>query len=491
MNALAARMIEPDVEVAIPSESRPTLCVDLDHTLLRTDILYEQIALLARQKPAALLALPFWASHGRAALKRRLAKEVKLDIGSLPFNEELLAWLSEERAQGRRMALYSASDETVVAAVAHHLGLFDSWAGSDGVDNLAGSRKAQAIHEAFGSNFVYAGDHPRDVPVFAAGQGAVYVGDVDDLARRLPHDHPVEASFPGQSGTLKLWAKQLRLHQWTKNLLVFVPVLLAGRLAGGQEYLASVLAFFMLSFLASSGYVLNDLLDLEADRGHEIKRTRPFASGVLKVRDGLVAFPLLLLAGLGMGLFLPPAAIAAGGLYLATTLAYSFALKREPMLDVMILAGLFTIRLLAGAFAIELPISYWLLTFSMFIFTSLAVVKRYAELLKLARRQGTVLAHRGYSTADLGLLLALGVGTAVAACVIFIIYLINEHFSRAIYTEPGWLWLAFPILHYWLMRVWYLAVHGQMNEDPVVFAMTDRTSWLLGLAVVAVLLLAW
>jgi 4-hydroxybenzoate polyprenyltransferase len=301
----------------------------------------------------------------------------------------------------------------------------------------------------------------------------------------------VPLASTASSGRARAWLRALRPHQWAKNLLVFVPVLLAGPLGGRGDFARAVLGFSVLSLLSAAGYVVNDLLDVEVDRQHRTKRLRPFAAGELAVAEGALGAALLVLAAAGLTVLTPPAFRPAAAVYLAGTLAYSLALKREPLLDVLALAGLFTVRVLAGAALLPVPLSFWLLTFSMFLFLSLALVKRYAELAGLARTGATdVVPGRGYGVPELPLLLATGVASGVAATTIFVVYLVEERFPSGLYARPGWLWLVFPVLAYWLLRVWRLAVYGRMSEDPVLFALKDRCSLALGAAVLGLVLLA-
>jgi 4-hydroxybenzoate polyprenyltransferase len=394
-----------------------------------------------------------------------------LEVDSLPLNEGLVAYLREQKARGRRLALFSAADQRIASAVAAHLGLFAEAHGSDGAVNLSGPRKLERIRERLGPDFAYAGDAAVDQPIWQEARSAILVGDVARLEAGLDGT-PVEARFPAARGGIGAWLRALRLHQWGKNALVFVPVLLAGQTVGLATYLDALIGFLVLGLLASAGYVLNDLLDLPADRRHPTKRYRPFASAELSIGAGIAAVPVML----------------------ALVALYSLKLKRVPIVDVLTLAGLFTIRVLAGALLVPDPLSYWLLTFSMFLFLGLAMIKRYTELhaLLLARGEGAALAARGgYSTVDLPLLLATGLASAVAANVIFVIYLIDERFRADIYGHPERLWLIFPLFTYWLIRLWRLALHGRMHEDPVLFALKDRTSLLIGALVGLIVALAW
>jgi 4-hydroxybenzoate polyprenyltransferase len=472
------------------------LCVDLDGTLLRTDLLHELVMRLVRQQPSALLSLPGWLLGGKAVLKQRLATLVRLDLSTLPLNEPLLDHLAAEHAKGRELSLLSAADDSLVQAFAARIGLF-AWAkGSDGRLNLAGARKLVAIRERYGdAPFAYAGNAQVDMPIWGESAAAVVAGEACHRLREVERLAPIEASFPygaaGVAGRARAWLRALRPHQWAKNLLLLAPVVLAGPLAGLTDFLEAGLGFVIFGLLASAGYVINDLLDLEADRRHRTKRLRPFAAGDLPIREGVQGALLLILLAAGL-LFLMPLAFApAAAAYFAGTLAYSLALKREPMLDVLALAGLFTVRVLAGASVLAVPYSFWLLTFSMFLFLSLALVKRYAELAELARtRSAEAIPGRGYTLPELPLVLSMGVTTAVAANIIFLVYLIEEKFPSGLYARPGWLWLVFPALMYWLMRVWRLAVQGKMHEDPVSFALRDRVSLALGAVVLGLLLLA-
>ncbi|WP_191060165.1 UbiA family prenyltransferase, partial [Geminicoccus harenae] len=328
-----------------------------------------------------------------------------------------------------------------------------------------------------------------DLPIWRASQGAILVGRGMRFEKRLG-DVPVVGRFPQQSGPLQAWLRALRLYQWPKNLLVFLPVLLAGPMAGIDDWGEAVLAFLMLSVLASAGYLINDLLDLAADRQHPTKRNRPFASGALPVAHGVIAVPGLLVVAVLLGLFLPPASLLVGFVYLCGTLAYSFFLKKVPMLDAIVLACLFTLRIVAGIVLMTLPWSFWLLTFSMFFFLSLALLKRFTELREVSQSPDRELRRRGYTTDDLALLLSMGSSSGIAACVIFVMYLMEEQFSRSIYASPEWLWVILVLLLYWLGRVWQLAVRGHMNEDPLLFALRDRVSHLIGLGAIVFILLA-
>lgn len=474
---------------AVPGVLAPIpLWVALDGALLRTDSLIEAVLWLARRRPGLLLQLLFALLRGEAFLRSRATALAALDPQTLPINAELVAYLRAQRAAGRHLVLVSSADRVLVEAVAAKVGLFDRALGSDGDAILDDAAALEAARAAHGAEFAFAARGRADPAIWRAARAAVVVADSDRAAGSLA---AVEARFRSGRGGLRVWVKALRLHQWSKNALLFVPLGLAGPLASYADYAAGLLGFLVFGLLASTGYLINDLLDLEADRRHRSKQHRPFAAGTLAPAAGIGAAGLLLLVAAALSTFLPATFGAVAAAYLAGTLTYSMHLKRVPMLDVLVLAGLFTVRILAGAMLTPGPLSFWLLTFSMFLFLSLALVKRYTELAELSADETTLLASRGYTVLDLPLILPLGLGSALASAVIFVSYLVNEKFPTTIYRHPEWLWFVFPILLFWLMRVWRLAVHGRMNDDPVLFALRDRLSLALGAVIGLLLVMAW
>ncbi len=471
--------------------SAPPLAVDLDGTLIQSDTLHEGFLACLHRAPEAVGELGRALRRSKAAFKRAVTERVEFDPKLLPYNEEMLAYLREQREAGRVIGLFTAADQGIADAVARHLGLFDLARGSDGVTNLSGAEKARAIRREFGDHFVYAGDSPVDAPVFEQAQRVVLVGPVERLQAALPAGKPVEAAFPVRRAGLSIWARALRVKHWTKNLLVFVaPVL--GFHFSAEVIGSSLLMFMSLSLLASATYLLNDLVDLAADRAHPKKQHRPLAAGLIPARDGVLAAFGMIAASLGLGLLLlPVSGLLALHAYLAITLAYSFALKRQAFVDVVVLAGLFTLRVLAGAALVPAPISPWLLTFSMLFFLGLAMIKRCAELERVLGDGGNAVSSRGYTVRDLPLLLAAGVASGFTAIAVFTIYLINDQYPRDVYGHPELLWAMVPVILLWLLRMWHLTVHRRMDEDPVVFALRDRMSLALGGAVGLILLAAW
>jgi 4-hydroxybenzoate polyprenyltransferase len=447
------------------------LCVDLDGTLIRTDLLAEAALEFVRRQPGSAWRLPLWALRGRLRFKNELAARVTLDPKSLPYRRELLDHIEHHRAEGGSCYLVTASPAPWAAAISAHLGLFDEAIGSDAARNLKGRAKAAYLRQRFEhSGFAYVGDSRADRPVWQAAQTRLGAGSA--AARHLQLDDRI---FRDPAGGAAALLRAMRPHQWLKNLLVFVALLAAHRVADPAALVAALLAFAAFSLCASSAYLINDLVDLPVDRVHPRKAGRPFASGAASIGSGVLLAPALLAAAAGLCLLLPPAFAVILAVYFATTLAYSFTLKRRALVDVFTLAGLYTTRVIAGAAAIGVSISIWLLAFSMFMFLSLALLKRQTELLETARRAAVQIAGRGYRSGDAILLTALGIASGFASVVVFCLYVAHA-FATQLYRTPALLWLICPLLLYWLSRMWLLAERGQMDDDPIVFTARDPIS---------------
>lgn len=473
------------------SEAQSTpLCVDLDGTLIHSDLLLESFLLLIKQNPLFLFLVPLWLLGGKARLKAEIASRVQLNGAALPYSEQFLDWLKAQKAQGREIWLCTASDQRMAQAVAQHVGLFDGVLASDGQTNLSGSNKAQQLVQRFGERgFDYCGNERVDLKVWQHARSAIVVNAKPGLEASARACTQVEAVFQPPKSGLRVALKALRVHQWAKNALIFVPLAAAHRLQDTPTLVAGLVAFAAFSLCASSVYLLNDMLDLEADRQHPRKCKRPFAAGTLSLLFGLVAAPALLLISLALALTLPLKFLAVLGAYYLVTLAYSFGLKRLVMIDVLTLAGLYTVRIVAGAAATDIPLSFWLLLFAIFIFLSLAIVKRYAELHAM-RKQGQLKASgRGYQVEDLALLQSLGASSGYISILVLALY-VNSPDIAVLYSHPKMVWMLCPIMLYWVSRVWMQTYRGHMHDDPLVFALKDRISLLTGAAAAAVLLLA-
>lgn len=479
-------------ERARPEEATQPLplCVDLDGTLVASDTLHESLAWLARRRPGVLWRTPVWLRRGRAHFKRRVADAGVPDPAALPYREEVLAYVREARAAGRTVVLATAADHRIADAVAGHLGLFDRVLATDGRRNLKGAAKRAALDEAFGRRgYEYLGDHGADRAVWEGAARISCVGLSDAEVRRLEGHAPLARRFDGAAGGLGAWLRALRVHQWVKNVLLFVPLLAAHR--GDEPALLALaaLGFLAFSLCASGVYLLNDLMDLEADRQHPTKRDRPFASGRLPIAEGAMLAPVLIGAALvGSALVLPVGFTGALGVYLVLNALYTFVLKRVAIADVIFLASLYSLRVLAGGLVTGIPVSPWLIGFSLFFFLSLAILKRYADLRILAGSEGGVRSSPGrdYSLDDAALLLAMGPASGYMAVVVLVLYVQSDAVVR-LYRTPEILWLLAPLLVYWVSRVWWIAHRGRMTEDPIVFTSRDPASWLVGALAVATL----
>jgi 4-hydroxybenzoate polyprenyltransferase len=418
-----------------------------------------------------------------------ISQSIVLDAASLPYNRRLLTFLRLEHAQGRAIYLASGANIDLAKRVASHLNVFTGVLGSDR-NSLAGSTKLQRIRDQIDySEFAYVGGDVLDLSLFTSATTPM----VANPTRRLTAFLHARGIFPfrefrDRSHPIKSLRKAIRLHQWSKNLLILVPLLLAHQ-PSLKTLATALLAFFSFSLAASATYILNDLLDIDADRRHLRKRHRPFASGDLSVSTGLALVTGFLGLALFATRFLPHAFSLWLGFYLASTLAYSLYLKRIPIVDVLVLSGLYTLRMQAGSAATHTPISHWLAGLSVFLFLSLAMVKRFAELENLRASGSLPNNGRGYHVSDIEQMRSFGTASAYAAVIIFAIY-ISGHDVMALYRQPRFLWLIVPLMILWLSRVWLVASRGELNEDPVVFALTDRLSLFIGIMAVALTLLA-
>jgi 4-hydroxybenzoate polyprenyltransferase/phosphoserine phosphatase len=475
----ARRFPRQETEIVDSGLNTLPLCIDLDGTLLKTDTLMESYLRLVFARPWMALAPLAWLGGGKAKMKREMTRRIRLDPAALPYNEELLAHIRAEKARGRQIVLVTAADHAVADAVAAHLGLFDEVIASDGVVNLRGRHKAEALATRFGEGgFIYAGNDETDYAVWDKAAGAILVNAarrIETKARR--RGARIDQVFDSPPGRLKAWIKALRPHQWAKNVLVFVPVVTANALLDIAAWTQTLLAFIAFCAIASTVYVVNDLSDLESDRRHARKRKRPFASGALPVEQGLLALPILVAIGVALALVSGAAWVLLA--YAVITTAYTFKLKELPLVDVFTLAALYTVRVVAGGEASGYTVSHWLLGFSSFLFLSLALIKRVAELGELQLAGRSVNARRGYVLEDLGLLQLMGVASTFASSLVLALY-ISSDVVQANYAYPYALWLLVPLLLFWQCRLWMSTLRGYMHHDPLVYSAKDWVSWVVG-----------
>ncbi len=455
------------------------LCVDLDGTLVKTDCLWESLVALLRQNPLFLLKVPLLL-RDRSLLKREVAIRAKLDVSLLPYNEDLLDFLREERANGRHLVLATASSELIARDVAAHLKIFDTVLASDESTNLKGSRKAEALVARFGhGKFDYAGNSSADLKIWQAGAGAIVVDTPRSVVKRIPREVDIQKTFLS-TWRFKTFIRSLRPYQWVKNTLVFIPILTAGELGNLDSWITAATMAVAFSFVASALYICNDITDLSADRMHPRKRNRPFASGDVSIPTGLVMAGILLILGFAAG------AQAGGTLYLAAyaalSLSYTAFLKLFPLVDVFALGALYSLRLFAGGDVTGHPVSLWLLAYSSFLFLSLALLKRVAEL------GNTQKSSRGYRAGDRDILQTFGVAATFVSSTLLALYVQSET-AVAQQENQQLLWNMVPLLLLWQCRLWLATSRGKMHDDPIVYAAKDWVSRIivvvLGMVVIA------
>jgi 4-hydroxybenzoate polyprenyltransferase len=468
----------------------PPLVIDLDGTLLHTDTLIESILVLLKRNPLQIFQVLLWALAGPLALKNRLAERVKLNVSALPWRLDLIEWASQQRAAGRTLVLATAAHRDIADAAAAHLGMFDRVLATEGGVNLKGSNKLDAIRSAVGPKFVYAGDSKADLPIWQAGVAAVLADTGSRLRAQVAAMVPIEAEFHTTGSRLRVWLHALRVHQWIKNVLVFVPLFTSFGFGQLDKVLAAVLLFTAFSLAASGTYLMNDLWDLESDRLHPRKRERAFASGRLSAIQGVMATAALLVAGHAVALCVSwqTAAMLSGYVVLTTT--YSWVFKSYVLIDVLMLALLYSYRVLAGALATDISVSPWLLAFSSFTFFSLALVKRCGELVSLQQLGRQAASGRDYRVDDLVVLWPFGAAASVCATVVFGLYVASPETALR-FSHPRILWLVAVGLVYWFGRLWIKTSRGEMHDDPIVFALRDRGSRITVLAMGAVFVAAF
>lgn len=473
-------MVEAPVQIMT---AKPPLAVDLDGTLFKGDVFLEAILRFIFANPILNIPiLAFWMIKGRAYAKAKLAEAAPADPTILPYDERVLDWLRAERRAGRTIVLATASDRRAAQAIADHLGIFDAVYASDGLVNLKSRKKAERLAQSFPQGFVYAGNESADLKVWSHAAGAVVVNASSGLAKAAGKTTAIEKSFPPEGNALKALIKAIRPQQWAKNVLVFLPMLVGQGWFDAEAWRNAIIAFFALSCAASSVYLVNDASDIDADRRHHRKRRRPFASGALSPAIGLAFSIVLLAAGLALGALAGVLPFVL--LYLTASTLYTFWLKRMALVDVFLLATLYTIRIVLGGFATGYLASDWLMAFSSFFFLSLALAKRAVEVDTLAAKGGSELSRRGYLARDGSILKMMGMTAGFASALVLALYL-QDDVVASHYSEPFLLWLMPAAIVFWLCRVWLMADRGEMHDDPLIFAFRDRTSIVAGLIAAA------
>jgi len=476
-----------DTHASVRTPTKPIpLYVDIDGTLIRTDLLVEGTLQLAKRHLATLLLIPLWLFKGKAELKRQIADRVSIDPAQLPYDEELVSYLREESGRDRPIYLASASDERLASSIGSHLGFVADVLGTRDGCNLKGKAKARAIVEHAGSRaFAYAGNARADLDVWRAAEEAIVVNASARTERSAHAVSRVVKVFPRPSAGLPAFLRMIRLHQWLKNLLVFVPLLVSNRFTDPMAVQAAIAAFVAFGLCASGTYVFNDLLDLPSDRRHPSKKARPIAAGLVEPGTAIAVATALIIAGLAVAILACPGAVPSLVLYLLLTAAYSLHLKSLVLVDVLALASLYALRIFAGAAAVNVVPSAWLLGFSIFIFLSLALVKRCSELQRMAALNRPSTPGRDYRVADLSLLQTIGVASGQVSVLVIALY-IDSSIAAAQYRTPQLLWFTCPLLLYWISRMWLKTARGEMHDDPIIYSARDRASWMVFAAIAAV-----
>ena len=420
-------------------------------------------------------------TKGKASLKKFIASKVDFDASTLPYNKDFVTWLGKQHALGRRLVLCTATDESIALKIASHLSFFDEVVASNGVVNLEGRYKAAALIEKYGEGrFDYAGNSKSDLQVWKHARFAVVVNGSPSLIEGARDVTEVEEIFQGYNSKISTWSKALRIHQWLKNVLLFAPMLAAHQLSDGSSWISLIWGFFAFSLCASAVYIANDLMDLESDRRHPRKCNRPFACGKLPIYKGVIAVPTLFVISCGIGAYVGITFLSWLLVYFLLTCIYSIKLKQLALIDCMALAILYTFRILAGAAAVDIPMSFWLLAFSVFLFLSLAFIKRFSEL-QVHILQGNIKVHgRGYFTDDAPLIKIFGIASGFLSVLILALYL-NSPEVQLLYSQPEWIWGNVPVMLFWVSYLWLRAHRDEMHDDPLIFAVKDKVSLTAGI----------
>jgi 4-hydroxybenzoate polyprenyltransferase len=454
----------------------PPIFVRDSRVLLSTDLFWEAICLLLKQQPWMIVVLFCRLFRGREYFQARLVDRLEFSPQWLVYNQKLVSWLQKQRQTGRQLILVTDFSRDWAEEINAHLHLFDrvvSCSTDRAVAAVELQRVAAAIKGSDGQ-FVFAGT-AADFPVWQAAAGAVIVSCNPGLKEQVGRITAVEECLTVLRPTLFDYLRAMRVHQWLKNCLIFVPLVTSHGIGDPASLLVSSAAFLSFSFCASAVYLINDLSDLPSDRNHNRKKNRPFAAGTLQLNSGAVLVPLFLLLSFGIASFLPGKFFLVLSVYFIMTLAYTFRLKKVVLVDVIMLAGLYTLRIIAGGTATGVVLSFWLLAFSVFIFFSLALVKRYSELLHAQSVDLDALDGRGYLVEDQKIIRDFGIASGYMSVLVLALY-INSEDVRLLYSQPQLIWLLCPLLLYWISRMWLITARGHMYDDPVLFAIQDHVS---------------
>ena len=468
------------------------LFVDLDGTLVATDTLLESVVLLLKAYPLKIFSLIIWSFRGKAFFKDRVSKYKIPQADLLPYREEVLDYIKKEKGKGRKVYLLTAANQKIADKVANHLGCFAGVFGSNNKINLSGEQKLKTIYRIIGdTQFDYIGNSKADLPIWGKSNNIMLVNPKTVIKNKFKQNDSVKLISTNRNKTkIKTLIEGIRVHQWAKNSLLFLPVIMAHQFTNVNMLVAVLWAFTSFSFCASAVYILNDLLDIETDRKHPIKKNRPLASGLMSIETAAALIFLFLLISVFIAIkMLSTAFLIILIVYMISTTAYSIILKQIMLIDVIVLGGLYTLRITAGSIASSVDVSSWLLVFSMFFFLSLAFMKRYADLILMKQNNNEEIAGRGYHVDDLDLVQKSGITSGFVAMLVLALYINSEHVIE-LYKSPILIWFMIPVLFYWLMRMWMVTNRGEMTGDPINYAIRDRTTYVAMIIIGIVMLLA-
>ncbi len=464
------------------SQNTKNFVVDLDGTLIKNDLLLEALTDILCRNPLHIFKILKWLRNGKAFLKEKIAQNYKIDVTTLPYNQDVIQLIESKIKDGYNIVLATASHRIFAVQIANHLGLFDELYATNGKVNLRGETKRDLLIKKYGArNFEYIGNSNDDLAVWQFSSKVYAANPNPFLQKKLKSFRNLAEIFTNPQNPVKTFLKAIRVHQWVKNSLIIIPLIAGHKINGIADIKNGILAFLFFSLCASHVYLFNDVLDIRNDRNHHSKKYRAVAAGLIPSHIALaLSFALLFVSIIGSFSFLPFRFGLSVIVYYLLTVSYSVILKRIAVLDIVVLAALYTMRIIAGTYAFNLSLTFWMLAFSMFIFLSLSLVKRYAELYQQRYTGKNEQAKgRGYYPSDLEIISSMGTTSGYLSVMVLALY-IQDTATITLYSHPKMIWFACPILLYWISRIWILTHRGEMNEDPVLFAIKDKISWIAG-----------
>ena len=465
------------------------LFVDLDKTLIKSDFLLESFVRYFSQNIfAPILCFGVLITKGKVGLKKFLSNKSQISIENLPYDQQVLDAIYQwkENCPQEKVILISATDQNIIEQIACHLKCFDAWYGTEN-ENLKSEIKLKKIKDLTGdASFSYIGDSFADLVIWERAKKCYLVNPTKSLVKSVTKiNDSIEIIVSKKSNLFSEIIKTIRVHQWVKNLLIFIPTILS--LQPFVDLLGDLVSgFFAFSFIASAFYILNDLFDIENDRVHHSKKNRAFASGSLSINQGFFIFILLIAVAILISISLPQAFQLLLLLYAVATFTYSKYLKKLVIFDILTLSALYLLRVITGGALVELTISNWLLTFSVFFFLFLASVKRWVELDKL---NAEVVTGRGYQISDKSFIANLSYFSGLISILVICLYIESQQ-ALTLYNQSKILWLTPIILLYWVLETLFKVERGQIDEDPVKYALKSKTSYMALIGFIIIFLLS-